>query len=185
MSVELVSQVYLWIALNSLIILEWKLNCMKNNLFKGLVVKGILVVKGAIENPIVKKSAKEAFSKTFKSIDSFGFKSSMDNTITQVCDSVLKAKSNLSDKDDNAKEKICRTVNRLKRDFQNIKEDGVVDLLLKGKSMITIKNGKIYFRKDRIANTILDIFISFTDSFINNLFSHLENTSTDETITVG
>lgn len=150
---------------------------MKNNLFKGLVIKGIIATRKVIESPVVQKSFKDALSKTIKDIGGVAFNTSAEKTTSQAFDSVLKAKENLSDKDDNVKERVSRTINRLKRDFQNIKEDGIVDILLKGKSMITFKNGKIYFRKDKIANALFDTFMSFTDSFINNLFVNLEISS--------
>ena len=158
---------------------------MKNNLFKGLVVKGIITVRKVSNLPVVKKSLKDAINQTINNIGDLSFSSSAEKSMNQAVDSVLKAKENLSDKDDDVKVRVTRTIKRLKRDFQNIKEDGLVDILLKGKSMITIKNGKIYFRKDKIVNTLFDTLMSFTDSFINNLFVNLEISTSQSDVAVG
>lgn len=158
---------------------------MKNNLFKGLVVKGIITVRKVSNHPVIKKSLKDAINQTINNIGDLSFSSSAEKSMNQAVDSVLKAKENLSDKDDDVKVRVTRTIKRLKRDFQNIKEDGLVDIILKGKSMITIKNGKIYFRKDKIVNTLFDTLISFTDSFINNLFVNLEISTNQSDVAVG
>ena len=158
---------------------------MKNNLFKGLVVKGIITVRKVSNLPVVKKSLKDAINQTINNIGDLSFSSSAEKSMNQAVDSVLKAKENLSDKDDDVKVRVTRTIRRLKRDFQNIKEDGLVDILLKGKSMITIKNGKIYFRKDKIVNTLFDTLMYFTDSFINNLFVNLEISTSQSDVAVG
>ena len=158
---------------------------MKNNLFKGLVVKGIITVRKVSNLPVVKKTLKDAINQTINNIGDLSFSSSAEKSMNQAVDSVLKAKENLSDKDDDVKVRVTRTIRRLKRDFQNIKEDGLVDILLKGKSMITIKNGKIYFRKDKIVNTLFDTLMYFTDSFINNLFVNLEISTSQSDVAVG
>lgn len=150
---------------------------MKNNLFKNVAVQGILAIRTVTSNPAARQSFKSAIVNTMKNVGNIGIDSSLDSTVSQAFESVLKAKEIISDKDGSVGDKIKRTIKRLKRDFQDIKEDSTIDILLKGKSMISIKNGRIYFRKDKIVNTLLDVVISFTDSFVSNLFTNVDTSS--------
>ena len=150
---------------------------MKNNLFRGLICKGIAKsAKKVLLSSTVKGYVKAAIIKEFKkALESVKITSSAEQTAKQIKESLLKVIITMMDSNDPMKVRATKATKRVKRDSLDVVEDAAVKVEINAKKVFEAKQGDFYVFKDKLVNALCELGITITRNLLNNLLMNLSS----------